>query len=316
MNITQLRYFLKTAEVLNYSKAADALFIARQSLRQAIAAMEAEIGKPLFDNVRNKLTLTEYGTYLNTAGRDVLRAFDEMEQGLINLTAGSASLRIGFSMSLFPFILPDNEIILRSFRCRFPDIRLHVEQMENDAVIRAVMDAELDAGCVLQMPCRREGCRMHVLKEYEVALDYEDPMFFGGKRYLKPEDLEGVPCQGMGSLEISMQPLWELCEKNKIHFPYQKVPLTLDAFYQIKHGRAAGFDILKTNVPEFDWNRTSVLTGFHWELGFLCSERSENQGLLNLFFRFMEGEYTARWEQYDRLFARPEPSEGGALYLE
>ena len=38
--------------------------------------------------------------------------------------------------------------------------------------------------------------------------------------------------------------------------------------------------------------------------------------LLNLFFRFMEGEYTARWEQYDRLFARPEPSEDGALYLE
>ena len=303
MNITQLRYFLKTAEYMNYSKAADALYIARQSLRQAIAVMEEEIGKPLFENVRNKLTLTEYGAYLNTAGRDALRAFDEMERGLVSLTAGAVRLRIGFSMSLFPFILPDNELILRGFQGGFPDIRLQVEQMENDAVIRAVEDGQLDAGCILQMPCRREGCRMHVLREYEVALDHEDPELFGGKRYLKPEDLEGIPCQGMGSLEVSMRPLWELCAQSGIHFPYQTVPLTLDAFYQIKHGNTVGFDILKTNVPEFDWNKTSVLTGFHWELGFLCSEQSENQGLLNLFCRYMEGEYKARWEQYDRIFA-------------
>ena len=43
MDITQIRYFLKTAELLNYTRAAEQLFITRQSLRQAIAAMEAEL---------------------------------------------------------------------------------------------------------------------------------------------------------------------------------------------------------------------------------------------------------------------------------
>ena len=61
MDITQLRYFLKTAELLNYTRASEALFITRQSLRQAIGAMESEIGQPLFVNTRNKLSLTEYG---------------------------------------------------------------------------------------------------------------------------------------------------------------------------------------------------------------------------------------------------------------
>ena len=35
MDITQLRYFLVTAETLNYTKAAEQLYMSRQALRQA-----------------------------------------------------------------------------------------------------------------------------------------------------------------------------------------------------------------------------------------------------------------------------------------
>ena len=61
MNIAQLKYFIKTAELLNYSRAAEDLLIARQSLRQSVGALEEEIGKPLFVNTKNHLSLTEYG---------------------------------------------------------------------------------------------------------------------------------------------------------------------------------------------------------------------------------------------------------------
>ena len=64
MDITQLRYFLKTAETLNYTRAAEGLFITRQSLRQALGNLEKEIGAPLFRNEKNHLSLTEYGEYL------------------------------------------------------------------------------------------------------------------------------------------------------------------------------------------------------------------------------------------------------------
>ena len=59
MNIAQLKYFIKTAELLNYSKAAEELLIARQSLRQSVGALEDEIGKPLFINTKNQLSRTE-----------------------------------------------------------------------------------------------------------------------------------------------------------------------------------------------------------------------------------------------------------------
>ena len=82
MNIAQLKYFIKTAELLNYSRAAEDLLIARQSLRQSVGALEEEIGKPLFVNTKNHLSLTEYGEYLYIAGRKAVEAFDQMEQGL------------------------------------------------------------------------------------------------------------------------------------------------------------------------------------------------------------------------------------------
>ena len=44
MDITQIRYFLKTAELLNYTRAAEQLFITRQSLRQAIAHLPEREG--------------------------------------------------------------------------------------------------------------------------------------------------------------------------------------------------------------------------------------------------------------------------------
>ena len=302
MNLMQLRYFLKTAELLNYSRAAEELLVARQSLRQSIAALEEELGKPLFSNVRNHLSLTEYGSYLAISGQEVIRAYDEMELGLQRLANSASRLNIGFSTTLDPFILPNTDVILRSFRAQFPDIQLTVTQMVNDEVIEAVMAGRLDAGFVLQMCCERPGCRMLRLQEFEVALDHSDPTVFGGKRNIEAEELRGVACLGMGELAVTMPPLWEVCRQRQIEFPYHVVYDTLDAFYQIKHTPTVGFDILKTDVPQFDWNRTTVLSGFTWEAGLLCSRQCSNSNLLTLFFRFMEQEYSKRREQYEQAY--------------
>ena len=111
MNLIQLRYFVKTAQLLNYSRAAEELLVARQSLRQSIAALEEEIGRPLFINTKNHLSLTEYGAYLALAGQETLDAFDRMEEGLNRLISRSSGLNLGFSTTLAPFscYLPSDE---------------------------------------------------------------------------------------------------------------------------------------------------------------------------------------------------------------
>ena len=74
MDITQLRYFLATADTLNYTKAAERLYMSRQALRQALASMEEELGFPLFLNERNKLSLTVQGEYLQLSATKVVEA--------------------------------------------------------------------------------------------------------------------------------------------------------------------------------------------------------------------------------------------------
>ena len=42
MDIRQLHYFLVLCEEMNYTRAAQRLFLSRQALRQSISALEAE----------------------------------------------------------------------------------------------------------------------------------------------------------------------------------------------------------------------------------------------------------------------------------
>lgn len=47
MDIRQLHYFLTLCEEMNYTRAAQRLFLSRQALRQSISALEAEMCGPL-----------------------------------------------------------------------------------------------------------------------------------------------------------------------------------------------------------------------------------------------------------------------------
>ena len=89
-----------------------------------------------------------------------MEAFDQMEQGLSQLLNRTSKLNIGFSTTLGPFILPNTDLYLRSFRARFPEVQLTVSQMMNDEVILSVMNGAIDAGFVLQMPSERKHCKM------------------------------------------------------------------------------------------------------------------------------------------------------------
>ena len=61
MELLQLRYFMTVARTLNISKAAQYHMIPQPAMSQTISRLEKELGRPLFDRYRNKLTLTKDG---------------------------------------------------------------------------------------------------------------------------------------------------------------------------------------------------------------------------------------------------------------
>lgn len=77
MNLSQLNYFKKLAEVLHYTRAAQELFITQPTLSGAISSLEKELGAPLFERSGRSVLLTPYGEVFYEHVCLALRAIDD-----------------------------------------------------------------------------------------------------------------------------------------------------------------------------------------------------------------------------------------------
>lgn len=79
MELRQLKYFMELAETLNYSRAAERLFISQPTLSQQIAALERELGAQLFYRTRRKVELSPSGQVLLEYCLRVFSLLDEAQ---------------------------------------------------------------------------------------------------------------------------------------------------------------------------------------------------------------------------------------------
>ena len=64
MELRQLKYFVKTAETLNFSEAARLLYVTQSTLSQQIRQLAQELGTALFVRDSHSVSLTESGEQL------------------------------------------------------------------------------------------------------------------------------------------------------------------------------------------------------------------------------------------------------------
>lgn len=99
MELKQLQYFVTVAEHLNFSRAAEALFISQPALSYQIAELERELGVALFTRDRRKVSLTPAGAVLLEYSQQTLSAASQIvtiaKQGFPE-NQNCGYLRIGF----------------------------------------------------------------------------------------------------------------------------------------------------------------------------------------------------------------------------
>jgi len=78
MELRQLRYYIAVADALNFSRAAESLYISQPSLSQAIADLERELDVELLKRSKRSVELTEAGKTMLRLARNTLSNVEKM----------------------------------------------------------------------------------------------------------------------------------------------------------------------------------------------------------------------------------------------
>lgn len=122
MEMQQLRYFKAVGDMKNLSKAAEALYISQPALSKSIAALEKELGAPLFDRRNRKMILTLYGEIFYHRISRILKDLDSAV-GEVKRISGQTSSILTISTIMPEFFTPiaimyhqrNRNVIIREF---------------------------------------------------------------------------------------------------------------------------------------------------------------------------------------------------------
>src|SRR5215218_1302783 len=124
MTLQQLTYFLAAAEHASFTGAADALHLARPSVSEQIANLEAELGVALFVRAGRRLELTDAGRLLRPEAERTLAAAGDA----VDVVRRARAL-LGGTASLGTFSTADHLLfpgLVEAFARRHPRVAIRV----------------------------------------------------------------------------------------------------------------------------------------------------------------------------------------------
>lgn len=144
MNLQQLYYFRKLAQVQHYTEAAKALYITQPSLSDSISALEKELDVSLFQKKGRNVCLTKYGKefyeYVN-------QSLGILEHGIALMKERSDSITgtidVGCIPTLLGDFLPD---AIDLYHEKAPLVTFNVYQGRSIPVADGVSDGTFDIG--------------------------------------------------------------------------------------------------------------------------------------------------------------------------
>lgn len=160
MEVRQLNYFIKAAELLHFTEAAAASFVTQSTLSQQIKQLEEELGTLLFDRVGKQVRLTEAGSVFLIHARKIILDIKKSKQALFeygNMMSGE--LRIGVTYSFSSLLLP----ALTPFSEKYPGITLHVESGAAGELENKLRMADLDIILAFHEQTEGDGLEMQPL---------------------------------------------------------------------------------------------------------------------------------------------------------
>lgn len=141
MELRQLRYFVRTAQTLNFSEAARSLYVSQSTLSQQIKSLENELGTLLFQRDSHSASLTQSGAMLLPLAIQTIQDAEACKAQVDDLKEMlTGELNIGVTYS-FSHILTET---VKNFVKEYPGVKLNIFYRNMGELMEALRHRDVD----------------------------------------------------------------------------------------------------------------------------------------------------------------------------
>src|SRR5918997_3919031 len=192
VELRQVETFRAVAEELSFSRAAVKLGYVQSSVSAQVAALEQELGVPLFDRLGRRIALTVVGEVMFAYSQRLLALAAETREAVADAGANSGevtgSLTVSAPETLLTYRLPE---LLALFHERHPRVRLSVMPSAVGRLVgsarRALEEGAVDVAFVLDGPL--EGRLQGTDLAFEVLVAEDVSVVAPGSHMLAPSSV-------------------------------------------------------------------------------------------------------------------------------
>lgn len=190
VKLQQLLYMVAVAEEGRFTHAAAKLHVAQPSVSAAVAALEQELGTPLFHRESNHVVLTRAGELFLPWANQILADCDAAVASMKEyLGVQRGRLVLGATPSLTTTVLP---AVLTAFCAEHPQLDVTVHEAGSHELTARVEQGQMDLALVI-LPIRNALVRTRQLLAEDLVLAVNDEHPFARRRSIDVTELERMP---------------------------------------------------------------------------------------------------------------------------
>ncbi len=184
MTIQQLEYLIAVDKYRHFGHAAESCFVTQPTLSAQLSKLERDLGVILFDRSKMPVIPTEMGVQIIKQAKKVVSE----SKGIFELVSDmkgdiSGAIKLGIIPTLAPYLL---HLFIRKFLEKYPNVKLEVQEMVTEDVVKKLKNDELDLGIIVT-PLQESGIveKPMFYEKFYAYLSKDHPLL--GEKVFHPE---------------------------------------------------------------------------------------------------------------------------------
>jgi DNA-binding transcriptional LysR family regulator len=191
MHIETLKIFCDLVDLQSFSLAAERNFITQSAVSQQIRTLEDRFKRRLLERVRGRreVKLTSAGEVFYRDARDVLGAYDSLQEnlrGLVGKIGGTVKVATVYSIGIHE--LPPK---VSEFMTKFPSAKIDLEYSRTTRVVRDVLNGTVELG-ILAYPEPKRGLTIVEMRPDKLVLICPPDHKLAKRKQVPTKDLNGL----------------------------------------------------------------------------------------------------------------------------